>query len=276
LEADSSVFINKATLCSIQDVPASKEIAVVLHLYYTDLWQEIASYLTNIRQPFDLFISVPLNTSEKVIRDIIHCYPGAHILHTKNRGRDIAPFIELLGVISKRGYSYGLKIHTKRSPHREDGDIWRQAIFKRLIGDEESVNRIIFSLKHIKNIGVIAPSGHLVNLKNYIDNNAYHMENLGRQLGLNIDYKLSFCAGSMFWFKPQALSALLDLNLKYTDFEPEAGQIDGVLGHAIERFIGQVVAANHYNIITEQDVLCGRFQGGATIIDNSYKFGYRG
>jgi lipopolysaccharide biosynthesis protein len=98
------------------------------------------------------------------------------------------------------------------------------------------------------------------------------METLGSRLNLKIDYKLGFCAASMFWFKPHALSSLLDLKLKPADFEPETGQVDGTTSHAIERLIGQVVDANHYRVITERETLNECFSDGATIITDSYKF----
>ena len=270
----TSVFINRSVLEAVRCTPASKDLAVVLHLYYTDLWHETASYLENIHQPFDLFVSIPSDVSEETVLNISRKYPDAVVLAAENRGRDIAPFLELLAVLLQRGYTAALKIHTKRSAHRIDGDLWRQDLLNKLLGSGKLVEEISHCLKVRKDIGLIAPSAHLANLRSFIGSpdNVHHLENLGQRLGLSIDYTLSFCASSMFWFKPEALAALLRLRIDGTDFEPERGQIDGTLAHAVERFFGQVVAAGKYKIVTERSVLQGEYQDENPAGATDYEF----
>jgi lipopolysaccharide biosynthesis protein len=53
----------------------------------------------------------------------------------------------------------------------------------------------------------------------------------------------NFFAGSMFWFKPAALSPFVSQLLAQNNyiFEPELGQRDGTLAHVIERMFCDVV-----------------------------------
>jgi len=103
------------------------ETAVVLHLYYTELFDEVKSYLDNLNGAFDQYISLPEDQAafESRIREE---YPDATILLVPNRGRDLAPFIELLKIIIPLGYETLIKIHTKKTLHREDGTMWRQDV----------------------------------------------------------------------------------------------------------------------------------------------------
>ena len=34
------------------------KIAVCLHLFYTDMWDEMVSYMNNINKPFKLYVSL--------------------------------------------------------------------------------------------------------------------------------------------------------------------------------------------------------------------------
>jgi lipopolysaccharide biosynthesis protein len=60
--------------------------------------------------------------------------------------------------------------------------------------------------------------------------------------------EFSFAAGSMFWFRPQALSRLCDLALDADDFEAEDCQVDGTLAHAVERLFGLVAVHAGFKI----------------------------
>ena len=58
---------------------------VILHLYYSEMWSEIRSYLSNLQEPFDLFVTIPygMDISESIIK--AH-FPDAQIYRCENRG----------------------------------------------------------------------------------------------------------------------------------------------------------------------------------------------
>jgi len=80
------------------------------------------------------------------------------------------------------GYAYILKIHTKKSKHRGDGDVWRNDLYGKLL-NENSMRMAMSSFDSNPIFGVIGPSGHIVPMNFYWGSNAQTVESLARRLG---------------------------------------------------------------------------------------------
>jgi lipopolysaccharide biosynthesis protein len=227
------------------------DTAVVLHLYYPDLWEEIFSKLKSLNHDFDLFITIPIGVNFDEGK-ILKCHKDTTIIRIHNRGRDIAGFLKILPVLIKKNYSYALKIHTKKTLHREDGENWRNQILLDLLGSEHSI-KTIKELLSLKKTGLVSPEGHVIPSIYYwgIDNeyiqNLTNTRALAKKSGIEFT-EFPFIAGSMFWFKPTALKKIADLGISLLDFEPELGQKDGTLAHALERFIGLIIQSENNDI----------------------------
>lgn len=239
-----------ASLCPERDT------AIILHLHYADLWGEIRGYLVNLGNQFDLFVSLSPQTDKSVMAQILDVYPQAHIVVLENRGRDIAPFIHLFSGICDK-YKYICKIHSKKSLHRQDGESWRQDLFAKLLGSKDQIAMIKAALDQSQDVGIIGPSGHLVSYTYYWGSNFHNVLDLAKKMGLSsLDHMdFDFIAGSMFWFNPVALKPLLDIGLAQDDFEPEIGQTDGTLAHAIERAIPLAAFVAGYQVL-DTDSVC--------------------
>ena len=143
-----------------------------------------------------------------------------------------------------------LKIHTKRSIHRHDGDHWRDDLFNKLLGSPKLVGKIKEKLDSQPDVGIIAPHGHILSSASYWGANENNIKRLANLADISYDGKeFPFVAGSMFWFRPSALTPLTSLGLTTDDFEIEKGQVDGTLAHAMERFFGLVTKATGLSII---------------------------
>ena len=234
-------------------------VAVVVHLFYIELLDEICQYLKNIIEPFDLFITTPF---EGFIPTIIDgCEPLAQtvtIAVLENRGRDMAPFMAIHHARLLDPYVAVLKLHSKKSGYSGNGGSWRNKLFDELCGSYQSVQKTI-SLLGKSNIGIVGPHDFYLKNEHFWGGNRATVHRLLNAIGIKQkidDTQLGFFGGSMFWFAPKAIKLLHEIPEDMLNFEDEAGQRDGTLAHAIERIFSNV--ATHSKFASTSTKLAGK------------------
>jgi len=223
------------------------KVAVVLHLYYPDLLGEIRSYLRHIGEPFDLFVTTP---HEGAVADILDRLADTAatvcVALTQNKGRDIGPFLALQRRQLLDAYEAVLKIHGKRSAYSQAGDLWRQRLFNELLGNPLTVATALRLLRQPA-CGLVGPH------RDYLTHTQYwgaNRDTVVRLLSPLVpagkgEPALGFFAGSMFWFKPQAIGQCAELVERAgLVFELENGKQDGTLAHAVERIFCTLAGIN--------------------------------
>jgi lipopolysaccharide biosynthesis protein len=172
-------------------------------------------------------------------------------LGVSNRGRDILPFIKILPEIVEQKFTYLVKVHTKKTTNRTDGNGWRNDLYTKLLSKAALHENLQFFDNH-PDVGIIAPEGHLLYMNLFLADNEEQVMSLSARLGMEMDavMQLSFVAGSMYGARIHALMPLLLLNLEENEFETEKGQIDGTLAHAIERVMSVCISRLGYKIST--------------------------
>ena len=221
-----------------QVAPAKeRSIAVVIHAFYEEIFDEILGYLDKISaMPLKLYVTASAalhGSAEKKLSGQLHPYK---LLAVNNRGRDILPFLKIMPAVLQGEHPYVIKIHTKKSPHRTDGDIWRRDVFDKLLTMSE-LKKLLAYFDRNPQIGILGPTGHIVPMRCYYGSNAPNVERLSARMGMEKEQLryINFIAGSMFIARLEALEPLLNLAVGDEEFETETGQIDGTLAHAIER-----------------------------------------
>ncbi|MFC0266596.1 glycoside hydrolase family 99-like domain-containing protein [Kushneria aurantia] len=227
------------------------DTAVILHLYYPELWDEIAPALSHLEAGFDLYISLPEQVEDETLARLRVEQPAAYLLPLPNRGRDVAPFIEIMRRLLPLGYKNVCKVHAKKSVHRGDGDIWREEMFDSLLGSTARVDAILDAFAQHPEVGLIGPAGHWLDYQSFwgiAEESPERLAALLMALGdiKGVPERLGFFAGSMFWCRPQAVAGLIE-GLHWQDFEAELGQRDGALGHIVERALGRAVELAGYS-----------------------------
>lgn len=269
-----------------------KKIAVQIHLFHIDLIDEIIEQLNNIPYDFDCFITTNNNEKkEKIYSKFTKKCKSSELFVTvsKNRGRDVAPFLIQISPIHEQ-YDYICHIHTKKSTTTEYGDNWRKYLYQNLFGSEKNVSKIFEIFENNKNIGIIYPCVYPVIAGQTITYGINQKNCLKQFKRLNIpksyiNEKLVFPAGTMFWAKVDAIKPLFEANYCYNDFSSEKGQLDSTPAHAIERIIctlaetrGYTYANIHNNTLSyevkkkKRLVLFAHYEDDATISKNDMEY----
>lgn len=228
------------------DFPARPaRFAVVVHVYYHDLWDEIARCLERQTIDFDLFVTVVrFERKSDVEARIKASFPQAKVFAVPNHGRDIFPFVHLVNSGAFRPYEAVCKLHTKKSPHRQDGDVWRTHLIKGVLDAPDVTRRRLENFLADPTAAFWVADGQIYEGTEWWGSNAGTTAHLLQRVEIQMDAgALRFPAGSMYWVKPLMLDMIRGMRLTYGDFEEERSQVDGTTAHALERALGYVAAA---------------------------------
>ena len=206
------------------------QIAVVAHVYYPDLWPEIAAYLRKWpSKDFLLYVTSAEDRIERVKSTIGDEFDAVFIC-APNRGKDIGQFLNCLPSIRA---DIICKVHTKKSAWAY-GEAWRKELYRGTLGI--SPESVLAAFEREPTLGILAPEGHLLPHRVWWERNVQLVMQLAGEIGATDNLlPFRFPAGAMFWARAAALAPLLKLSLRLSDFEEESGQTDGTLSHAIER-----------------------------------------
>jgi len=240
----------------------ASRIGVHVHLHYHDVWPEIRARLANLPPGFGLHVTAN-DANAALFKSIAADFPGAAITLVPNRGRDIGPFLALLGSGAFDRYDYVCKIHSKKSlVEGEDssfgrgyyGRAWRRRAIADLLGTPGQIRRILALFEADPAIGVVGCAtlrqpNPRASAKDALGKNRERIEALlSRCAGHRVPASVDYFAGSMYWFRPHALQAVRALAIAPGDFPEEPCEADGTLAHALERVIPTAATMSGYRI----------------------------
>jgi lipopolysaccharide biosynthesis protein len=214
------------------------KIAVIVHLFYADLWDEIAGWLKNIPIDFDLFVSVPRKNAEKLRAMVLRDYPQAQIIEVPNAGRDVGAFFAVFAKVLAGNYAVVCKLHSKKgSTHPE---AWRDLLLRGLLGNKLLVTRILHAFARDPQLALTGPHEVYLFGPDQMTQNWQRVEELTRSLypGRSIPPQWGFFAGTMFWTRPDFFRVFMQRRDQIFSFENDNTMSDGQLAHAWERVFG--------------------------------------
>ena len=227
------------------DAPQAN-VALVAHVFYPDLFGEILAAHRTLPQRAALIVTAPW---EKLAEIRALCPPDVDLrLHASpNRGRDVAPFLMLLNAGMLDPFDTVLKLHTKKSPHLLFGGLRRRMLYLSLAGDRSNVARILSHFAR-SNAGLVGMRSLFRSRPSFWMANRDRVTGLCARMTPPAEPQLAFFEGTMFWVRVAALAPLRAAAIGESEFEEEAGQLDGTLHHALERAFSLSALAAGYEV----------------------------
>lgn len=230
------------------------KVLVVAHVFYPEVWPDIEDRLSRMPEGYDLVVTLVRGHAEVLEKHLQRRIPHARVLYVDNHGRDQGPLVELANRGAFDGYDAILKVHTKRSVHRVDGDAWRVQLLDSLLPSPEGIRRILTLLRKDRDVGLVAADDSLRGPETW-GSDLELVEALSSRYPFAFDRDaLVYPSGSMYWARPWLLQRLADLHLATNAFAPEADHLDGSTAHALERFIGVLSTAAGLEQVEVPDV----------------------
>ncbi|MDY8108880.1 rhamnan synthesis F family protein [Fulvimarina sp. 2208YS6-2-32] len=251
-------------------------VVVFVHVFHRDVWSEIAAHLAEaMDRPFALVLTCPHPSMDLDVPQTPHLAGWTRIT-TENRGRDVLPFLTALRGVDQ-SFEFGLKLHTKRSVHRTDGDAWRRFIANSLLRKDAQGLVALGAMEAVPSIGLVAAQNHLMPLKNRLVLNRTHVRTIMDRTESTVPLAQlaegTFAAGTMFWFRRDALAPFARDDLASL-FGPERAELDGTAAHAAERLFAHVAERRGY-LATAEEALAPLWSAGEASLDELRTLGQR-
>lgn len=226
--------------------------AIHLHLYYRELWPEIAACIRNFKPyDYDLFITTP--HADDVLREtVLSEFPSAEYHILENRGYDIGPFCEILNRLNIEEYDFIVKLHTKRdftgfvNLHHFKSSEWRHRLLH-FCSSSVNLERTLNAFATNPKIGMISHGSLITGPGDFLEEDGVRAEacNILSSFGL-VPRRKEFVAGSCFIARAELLRplkgkfSLSSFNLS-TDHRASKA-------HILERLFGYMISSQGFVI----------------------------
>lgn len=224
---------------------ALPSVGVCIHVFYPHLLPQVFSYIANIPNVRGIVVTCSID-AKKSIKQALSKNPLVEVIALNNKGRDILPWLTIADE-KLSDYDLVLKLHTKKTPHQPELAGWRNQLYWQLM-DKDFCKQTLQAFVDNNNLGLVIPNYHPTIIRDVTWGQNFEIaKTIAHALNIQLpEENKTFPAGSMFWYRPNALSSLTKTSWRHFEFPEEAGQTDGTIIHAIERIIRLVAEHNGY------------------------------
>ena len=230
-------------LLTQQAAPLGK-LAIAVHVYYPELWPEIAQRLKALQPdtPFILDITTPPEQAAVVEHAVQQDFPAARIHIIPNRGMDILPFLSLVPRWQQEGILAVCKLHTKKGDGGQIATHWRKHLLDTLVGHPNTLKQIARAFAEYPRLSLVGSAILYLSGQCLLYENAAALQQISQALnqGPLPEADWGFFAGTMFWARPATLAPLAALAANQTRALSSTYAKDGQYEHALERAFGLI------------------------------------
>lgn len=236
--------------------PHALKLAVISHVFYADLLDEILPYLKHIAIPFDLLITTTAERDrESILRRLAEAgyAERATVRVVENHGRDVLPWLTAFRDVHDR-YDLCLKVHAKKSGYQAEafGFMWHRFLMESLLASPDYVEQILNAFESDGELGMMfSVYPPLVKLMSPaacyedVDFRDRWLELLGVTPKGREDLSV-FSVGTMFWYRPKALRKLFQAEISPALFQKEPLPVAHTMAHGLERALPYIVQAEGF------------------------------
>jgi len=186
-----------------------KPISIFFHNYYGKHEEWVRSICDSMPSAFDLYYNVVvdspylLQTEQECLSERLRAVSKGsqlrrmHLRYSPNKGKDVGGKLVLFDAFLRNheAAGYGLLIHDKQSPQKQDGSAWSRKLLR--VMEKDFAIRALRFLDQSADTGIVAASGTILRQVNGL---AARTASLHTILPGSGDY----VAGTMFWFRIKA------------------------------------------------------------------------
>lgn len=273
----------------------SLSTAIIMHVFYEDMLEEMTNYAANVPAPASLFVTTDTEEKAAKMRESLSTNPHFASVDVRvvgsNQGRDIPAFlIDCADVLRDPNYDLVIKLHSKKSAQTPAamGQYFKDHLFDNLVGTPSQAAQIKALFAAEDQLGLVFPP--MIHVGNPTMGNGWFTNKppafrVAARLGFELhdptfplqpDVKLSDSPrapadpvsplapyGSMFWARREALLPLADADFQYEEFPTNDAYVDGSLAHILERLFAYTVYSRGYYARTVETLSNAQFSGAA-------------
>ena len=256
-------------ICKRTPINDITNITIALHLFKTNLWDEMTTYINNVKRVFSrvhILVTIPID--HPIETTIKKQYTDAIVIPVENRGVDVLPFIISVQYIRKHNIptDFILKMHTKITGNTRDKLYnWRQELLAP-ITDYDNLLILQQLFQRVDNIGCVQAQKCCVpkTIDSEYKYNLLGIRHICKTFPHVEESWSDFNAGNMFWINNDVLNEYLTEPLieflvpKFREGKPPCNFTGPYVEYICERLFTGNFCFKKKNILINEYPVCER------------------